>query len=57
MNEQALELTAAVTAGYGKAPGGEEARILIAGGLSRKIIKVSPLERFAIKKLPPTTRL
>lgn len=49
--EQALELAAAITAGYGKAPNGEEARVIATGeGFLPITLKVLPLERSASQR-------
>lgn len=49
-DNQTLELAAAITAGYGKVPNGEQARVLAAGeNFSPITLKVSPLERSAIQ--------
>lgn len=45
----ALKLAAAITAGYGKAPSGEKARVFVYGDFPQKIITVFPLERTAIQ--------
>lgn len=49
LEDQALELAAAITAGYSKAPSGEQVRVITSGGFSPRIVKVFPLERDAIK--------
>jgi tRNA U34 2-thiouridine synthase MnmA/TrmU len=47
--DRALELAAAITAGYSKAPSGEKARVIAARNFSQKTITVFPLERTAIQ--------
>lgn len=50
VEEPTLELAAAITAGYSKAPGGEQARVFITGGLSQKTMEVIPMDRKTIQK-------
>lgn len=49
-DDRALELAAAITAGYGKAPSGEQARVFITRDFSQKTLAVIPMDRTAIQK-------
>jgi len=48
-DEQTLELAAAITAGYSKAPSGEQVRVFTAGDCSSKVLNVFPLDRNVIR--------
>ncbi len=49
LEDQALDLAAAITAGYSKAPRGEQVRVTATGDFSQKTITVFPLERTVIQ--------
>lgn len=49
IHEPTLELAAAITAGYSKAPGGEQASVITTRGFSQKLLGVVPLDRSVIK--------
>lgn len=49
VEDRTLELAAAITAGYSKAPSGEKTRVIATRDFPQKIITVFPLERTAIQ--------